>query len=541
MTFKKQMKLLSEHRNAYLLAGSAAMGSIFYGWDMGLIGGVLSMESFQQYFGLDTKTAAQRANLSGNIVGVLQAGSFFGALLTGYFSSKWGRKPSLIASGLVYLVGSLIQSIAGLGSSQAVALRVLYFSRFMGGFGVGMVSVLVPSYVSECTPQSIRGRCTGMAQFANNIGIMLSFWVNYGTAKNLPYGEMQWRLPFIIQMVPGVLFVIAMSFQPESPRWLVEHGYEERAAKSLAFASRTTVDSDFVVHTIKEIKSEFDGKAELPLWKQFVGMAESRSIFLRCAIPAIVMTGQQWTGTNAVNYFSPQIFASLGVTGTTAGLFATGIYGVAKAVSVGLVLIFGVESIGRKRCMLIGGLGQGATMLWIGGFSGIHRTPDKVPASYVSIIAVYLYGASYGVGWGPLPWVIAGEVAPNHLRTAANSIAIGFNWLFAFIISKITPIMLENIKYGTFLLFGVCCLLLSVWVYVFLPETKGIALEDIKYIFEKDLVRRALQDAPGGWVFVGKREEKIMSKQGQSGDDETHKQDGRSSEKSSVQDVVKGV
>jgi MFS family permease len=98
----------------------------------------------------------------------------FGALGTGYISSRWGRKPSLLASGVIYIIGSLLQCIVGLGSSQAVALRVLYFSRFVGGFGVGMVSALAPSYVSECVPKSIRGRCTGMVQFANNVGIMLS-------------------------------------------------------------------------------------------------------------------------------------------------------------------------------------------------------------------------------------------------------------------------------------------------------------------------------------------------------------------------------
>lgn len=98
----------------------------------------------------------------------------FGALFTGYFSGKFGRKPSLLASGVIYIIGSVIQSIVGLGSSQAVGLRVLYFSRFLGGIGVGMVSALVPSYVSECTPRAIRGRCTGMIQLANNVGIMLS-------------------------------------------------------------------------------------------------------------------------------------------------------------------------------------------------------------------------------------------------------------------------------------------------------------------------------------------------------------------------------
>lgn len=149
------------------------------------------MGSFNEYFGLDKKSASERADLSGNIVAVLQGGCLyvyhfllasvdlryifsFGALAMGYFSGKFGRKPCLIASGMIFLVGSLIQCIVGLGSTQEVGLKVLYFGRFLGGVGVGMVSALVPSYVSECVPKAIRGRCTGMIQLANNIGIMLS-------------------------------------------------------------------------------------------------------------------------------------------------------------------------------------------------------------------------------------------------------------------------------------------------------------------------------------------------------------------------------
>lgn len=316
---------------------------------------------------------------------------------------------------------------------------------------------------------------------------------------------MQWRIPFIVQVVPGVLFIISMLFQPESPRWLVEHGEYDRAADALAFVARKAIDDPAVLLTLHEIKGDFAGKQRTTMLEQFKKMGESRTTALRCFIPSLVMFFQQWTGTNAINYFSPQIFAGLGINGTTSTLFATGIYGVVKVVSVGLVLALAVETLGRKKCLIIGGLGQGATMLWIGGYSGIHPSTKIVPASYVSIIAVYLYAVFYCVGWGPVPWVVAGEVAPNHVRTAALSVAIAINWLFSFTISKLTPIMLNNIKYGTFLLFGFCCLIMAAWAYVLLPETTGYALEDIKYLFEQDTVVRALQDAPGGRVFLAGR------------------------------------
>lgn len=330
-------------------------------------------------------------------------------------------------------------------------------------------------------------------------------WVNYSCNKDLPSNHMQWRIPFIVQMVPGVLFLVLMSFQPESPRFLVENGRFDQAARSLASASGCSPDDESVRATLEEIKADYDGKERTPLFKQIVAMGESRSTALRCFIPSLLMFWQQATGTNAINYFSPTIFANLGLASTTSGLFATGIYGLVKVIAVIFVLAFAVEGLGRKRCLIIGGLGQAVMMLWIGGFAGVHPQATVVPASYVSIVAVYLYAVFFCVGWGPVPWAIAAEVAPNHVRTAVLAFAISVNWLFSFTVSRLTPIMLNKITYGTYLTFGVFCLLMAIWAYFFLPETQGYALEDIKYLFEHDVIVRSLQDAPGGKIFLGGR------------------------------------
>ncbi|KAG0701235.1 general substrate transporter [Suillus ampliporus] len=505
MGFKDALTDVSRHRNAYSVALSASLGSVFFGWDTGLMGGILTLKSFQNYFGINKMAASAQASFNGNIVSIMQAGAFFGVLLTGWVSSRFGRKRSLIASGVIYIIGSLIQAIIGLGSSQAVALRLFYFSRFVSGIGVGMVSALAPSYISECMPKHIRGRCTGLVQFSDNVGMMLSYWVNYGASTSVPYGNMQWRMPLIVQLVPGILFVLFMLPQPESPRWLVEQERYDEAAETLAYVVRTSVDDKSVLVTLDEIKADFIGKQRLSLLSQFRMMGESRQIVLRCLIPSIATFFQRWTGADTANYYSPQIFAALGITGTASGLFATGIYGVVKVIAVGLALAFAVDSWGRKMCLLVGALGQGLSMLWIAGFGAAHPQSTIVPASYVSIAAVYLYAIFFCLGWGPLPWIVASEIAPNHLRPATLTIAISVNWLLSFTISRLTPLMLETMKYGTFLLFGVCCMIMAAWVYFLLPETKGYALEDIKYLFEKDVMVRSLEDAPGGRVFLGGR------------------------------------
>lgn len=504
-SFRKELRDIIQYRNAYFLAFSATTGYVCFGWDIGLIGGVLALPSFQEYFGLLSESASARASLSANIVSVLQAGGFFGALFSTYFGSRFGRKPVLLASGVIYLIGSIIQSTAGIGTSPAVGLKVLYFSRFFGGMGVGLMSALVPTYVSECAPRAIRGRCTGSIEVAVGLGNMLAFWVNYSVSLDISPGQMQWRLPIIAQIIPGTLFLFFMLFQPESPRWLVERDRYEDAAAALAYIARKDQDDDAVVLTLSEIRADFVGKHRLPLLTQFRKMGESKIIFLRCIIPSLATFFQQWSGTNAINYYTPQIFAGLGFSSTSSALFATGIYGVVKFVVTCITLAFVIESWGRKRTLIYGGLGQGLMMLWIGGYTGAHPNQGIVPGTYVSIVAVYLYGVSFCLGWGFTPLVLGSEVAPGHLRTAVMSLATANTWLFTYVIAQITPIMLNRITYGTYLVFGVASFIMVVWVYIFIPETTGYPLEDIKYLFEKDIIVRSLEDAPGGRIFLGKR------------------------------------
>ncbi|KAG2086593.1 general substrate transporter [Suillus discolor] len=504
-TLKRELRDIIQYRNAYLLAFSATMGYVCFGWEIGLIGGVITLPSFEEYFGLLSESASARATLSANIVSVLQAGGFFGALFSSYFAGRFGRKPALIASGVIYLIGCIIQSTAGIGASSAVGLKVLYFSRFFAGMGVGSISALVPAYVSECAPRAIRGRCTGCIEVSVGLGNMLAFWVNYSVSLNISPGQMQWRLPFIAQIIPGALFVFFMLFQPESPRWLVERGHYEEAAAALAYIARKDQDDDAVVLTLGEIRADFVGKHKLPLLTQFRKMGESKIIFLRCIIASIATFFQQWSGTNAINYYAPQIFAGLGFSSTSSALFATGIYGVIKFVVTCMTLAFVIESWGRKRTLIYGGLAQGLMMLWLGGYAGIHPGQGIVPATYVSIVAIYLFGVFFCLGWGFTPFVLGSEVAPGHLRMATMSLAAATTWLFTYVIAQITPIMLDRITYGTYLLFGVASLIMVAWVYIFIPETTGYPLEDIKYLFERDIILRSLEDAPLGWIFLGKR------------------------------------
>ncbi|KEP49546.1 sugar porter (SP) family MFS transporter [Rhizoctonia solani 123E] len=512
-THEKPLSLFQDilkHRKAYWMATSACWGGMLFGWDTGLIGGVLPRQSFKHSFGLDTPAMAKDyANLQGWIVTVLQAGCFFGAMSAAFVSDRFGRKVALFAAAFFFFLGSILQTVPALGSQSArSSLNQLYVGRAIGGFGVGLVSVTVPTYISESAPRLIRGRLTGMYQLAIVFGIAFSFWTNYGLLQQ--YGEspnvpQQWRIAFALQMLPGVLLVASMLTQSESPRWLAEKGRDEECKRVLARLRGVNVHDPVVEEEYALIKADFEGRVKLSLGEQFREATSSRKMLYRCSLPFILMAFQQWTGVNSMNYYSPKIFESLGMKGSSANLLGTGIYGIVKIVMTALVLGLGVEQLGRKSLLIWGGLGQVLCMCFIGAYLKIHTDGSVIPTSYVAIVAIYLYVTFYSFGWSVAPWPVMSESQPNHLRSLTMSIGLMSNWLFNFTISKITPILLEKITYGTYLLFAGTTSLGILWTIFFLPETGGYSLEEIGDLFQGSLVTRSLSD--NKFAFKRMREE----------------------------------
>lgn len=186
-------------------------------------------------------------------------------------------------------------------------------------------------------------------QLFNVTGICLSFFVNYGINIQIKtLSSAKWRIPFALQMLPGALLLAGIVFQNESPRWLVEKNRLEDAAKALAKVRSRAVDDKDVIQELHEIVTDFQGHEKLPLTAQLRAACSSKVMFYRTSFAVILMFWQQWTGTNSINYYAPQIFQSIGLKGTSAGLFATGVYGIVKIVMTALGLMFATEQLGRK-------------------------------------------------------------------------------------------------------------------------------------------------------------------------------------------------
>lgn len=316
-----------------------------HSWDTGLIGGVLTMDAFQESFDLDSDSPSF-ANLQGNIVSVLQGGCFFGAAASFWLSDKIGRKWALILADLIFLAGSIIQTCSGIGTTD---LAQLYVGRFIGGFGVGLISAVVPTYIGENANREIRGRCIGCMQLFNVTGIMLSYFVNYGISLQITSStnSAKWRVPFALQMLPGILFLL-ICFENESPRWLVEKNQFEQAKHALSRVRARSPEDPVLLEELADIVADFEGKERLSITQQLRAACSSKAMLYQSSMAVILMFWQQWTGTNSINYYSPQIFKSVGLASSSAGLFATGIYGVVKVVFTALGLMFGVEQAGRK-------------------------------------------------------------------------------------------------------------------------------------------------------------------------------------------------
>ncbi|CAG7919587.1 unnamed protein product [Penicillium olsonii] len=468
----------------YILTATAYMGSLLFGYDTGVMGSVLAMASFKKDFGLPVGSSGfsdeKNAQISSNVVSLLTAGCFFGSIGAAYMNDRLGRRYSLMILVVIFMVGAALQT----GAHHEIGL--IYGGRVIAGLGIGGMSSITPVYVSEnCAPE-IRGRVAGLFQEFLVIGSTFAYWLDYGVALHVPEGTSQWRIPVAIQLVPAGLMLIGLFFLKESPRWLMKKGRSEEALDSLAYIRNESETSEAVQLEFAEISAaihEENQATEGMTWKECLKPTNRYRFFLAF----VLMLSQQFSGTNSIGYYAPQIFASVGLSKTNSGLFATGIYGTVKVVATAIFLIIGIDRWGRKKS-LIGGSAWMASMMFIIGAVLVTHPPDEnatsVSSASIAMVAmIYLYVIGYSASWGPTPWVYLGEIFPTRLRAYGVGFGAATQWLFNFVITEVTPRAINQIGWRTFLMFGIFCFAMGVFVLFFFKETKGRTLEEMDLIF----------------------------------------------------------
>ncbi|OJD36880.1 general substrate transporter [Diplodia corticola] len=470
----------------YMLACSACFGGMLFGMDIGIIGGVLELPAFQAEYGLAHLDKTGIANLSANIVSTLQAGCFAACFVTSWLADKYGRRASLLLAAAVAIVGCVMQA-AGSGH-----LAVMYIGRFVAGLGVGAASMVVPLYISENSPRAIRGGLTGIYQLFIATGTMLSFWTNYGAIKHL-HGNTTFVVPLIVQAIPAICLLVSMWLCNESPRFLAKQDRWEEATSVLTRIRQLPASHPYVQAEISEIAEQLEHERRL------IGGASlkdlQREMWLipgnrkRALLTIGLMVCQQMTGTNAINYYAPMIFRGLGIPSAETGLFATGIYGVVKMVTCACFLLFVADSLGRRRSLLWTSIAQGTCMYYIGIYVRVAPPKDGAPvppAGYVALVCIFLFAGFFQFGWGPVCWIYISEIPTARLRSTNVALGAATQWLFNFVVARATPNMLATMGkggFGAFFTYGTFCFSMFLFVWFFVPETKGLSLESMDDLF----------------------------------------------------------
>lgn len=471
----------------------AVMGGLLFGYDTAVISGA---EKGLQAFFLNANDFVYTDVIHGITSSSALLGCIIGSALSGFCATRFGRKKSLIIAGVFFFVsalGSYYPEFALFEYGKPTYELMLMFNvyRIIGGVGVGLASAICPMYIAEVAPSNIRGTLVSWNQFAIIFGQLVVYFVNFlilgehtnpvieKTAENLyvvlPHSDewtifTGWRYMFGSEGIVAGLFTILVCFVPESPRYLALTGRDEQALGVLSRINGVAKAREILA----EIKSTVQVKSErlfsFGVMVIFVGIM--LSVF------------QQAVGINAVLYYAPRIFDSMGMGNP---MVQTVIMGVVNIVFT-LVAVFLVERWGRKPLLITGSLGMALGAFGV-AMSNLVAVPPIVP-----VLSIMVYSASFMFSWGPICWVLIAEIFPNTIRGAAMAIAVAFQWIFNFIVSS-TFVPMYNMSLGdmgdkfghmfVYALYGIICIVAAVFVYKLVPETKGKTLEQMSALWRK--------------------------------------------------------
>jgi sugar porter (SP) family MFS transporter len=434
----------------------AAIGGLLFGYDTAVISGAIGF--LQTRFTLDPKWMGWAAScaLVGCIVGV----SFAGVL-----SDFLGRKKVLILSAIFFLVSAI-------GTALPRSLTEFIIFRIIGGIGVGAASMTSPMYIAEISPAKIRGRMVSVNQFAIIFGMLVVYFVNYFIAKRGTEDwniQMGWRWMFGSESLPALLLLLLLFLVPESPRWLTK---QKQSDKALAILSRVGGKE----HAQKELAAIEDAIAHET---GSIAQLFQPGMRIVLVIGVVLAVLQQVTGINVFLYYAPEIFKKLG-TGTDVALLQTIVVGVVN-LTFTVIAIWTVDKLGRKPLMIVGAGGMGVSLLAMGLAAYLQRTEMWV------LIFILGYIACFALAVGPVTWVILSEIFPTKIRGRAMAIATVCLWAANTVVSQTFPMMNENpwlvekFHHGfPFWVYGALCAVEVLFIWRFVPETKGKTLEEIE-------------------------------------------------------------
>lgn len=459
-------KIIILSKRIYLLFITiiSSLGGFLFGYDTGVINGTQFYLS--KYFELNDA-------MKGWVVGSALIGCFIGAIIAGKLSSYIGRKRSLIVSAVLFIISAYG---SGLPNIFPETVSVLVMFRIIGGLGIGIASMNAPMYIAEISPNSIRGKMVTYYQLSIVVGFFAVFLVTYLIGNDLSQSEnisFGWRRMFWSELIPSTYFLILLFFVPKSPRWLAIKGEHDKALEVLIKLQ----DAEGAHQDMQEIKSSLQAdKTESKKVNYF-----SKSVLSIIFIGSILSILQQFTGINAVLYYGADIFEKALGFGQDDVLKQQILLAFINVVFT-LVAMYGVDKFGRKPLIYTGCIGM------IIGFLFLGITLQQQSIGILSLTGILIFIASFSLSMGPVVWVLLSEIFPNKIRSVAMSIAVAAQWAANYLVSQTFPMVtgseINNNSFWNgslpYFIFIGFTLFIILFVYRYIPETKGVSLEKLE-------------------------------------------------------------
>ncbi|KAJ5953544.1 hypothetical protein N7454_000440 [Penicillium verhagenii] len=461
-----------------LLAG---MDFLLFGYDQGVTGGLLTLESFIKYFpSIDTSNVSATSSAStrqGITVAAYNLGCFAGSIPTIWVGNMLGRRKAIFVGSFIMVIGAILQC-------TSYELAQLVVGRLVTGFGNGINTSTVPTWQSECCKSHRRGQMVMIEGAMITCGITISYWVDFGLMFTDP-NEVAWRFPLAFQIFFAAIILGFVMFLPESPRWLILKGREDEAREVLACLMGDETDELFIDTEFTAIKATVLEMAQGSFRDMFT-MGPDRH-FHRTMLGYVNQMFQQISGINLITYYIPTILEDqIGLSGTLSRLISA--CNGTEYFAASWVAVFTIEKFGRRTLMIFGAVGMSLSMavLAIAEAIAVESTgARKTSASIAQVVFLFVFNTFFAIGWLGMTWLYPAEIVPLKIRAPANALSTSSNWIWNFMVVMITPVAFANIGYKTYVIFAVINAFIVPVVYFFFPETTNRSLEEMDMLFRK--------------------------------------------------------
>ncbi|KAL1963995.1 hypothetical protein VTN77DRAFT_7541 [Rasamsonia byssochlamydoides] len=456
------------------IALSSGMGFILFGYDDGVIGGLLTSPSFESVFNLSS-------SLEGTVTSLFIIGCLAGSLFTSFSNGRWGRLT-------IVHVGTVVLSIGAILQASSFAVAQLIVGRIVAGIGLGLITSNIIVWQSESAPRKIRGMMVASALSWLIVGQLLAYWIDYAMASyNSSVG---WRFPLGFQAFIAILTSVMLFFMPESPRWLFQHDRREEATEILRLlhTHQGVVDEDALAATISEITEVIALESKQKGWKELLkedNVGSRRRVLLACLLNAC----QAWSGSTPVSYYTTVIFEDSVGLSRQLSLLMSGFLQIWF-----LIASFGtwytIEKVGRRKSFMVTAVGMAIVMAIMAAMLAINTKTSGIVAAAM----LFVYQSFYTWGWMGGIWCYGPEILPLVHRIKGSGLATACLWLSTFVVIEFVPTAIANIGWRTYIIFAVFNLAFVPMIYFLFPETAGFTLEAVDLAFmdkEKGPVKKA--------------------------------------------------